>query len=70
LAKVSLDAFSEKDIELIDPNFKAFEEKPDWMSQTEKEKYVSSCESKGFHWDIDEKPTGWLAQLLLAKGSK
>ena len=58
-----IDAYSAKQIEQRFPKLTAYEDKPKWMSEEEKTEYFKSCKRNGFHWDIEDEPTGWLKSL-------
>ncbi|WP_213610967.1 hypothetical protein [Pseudoalteromonas sp.] len=58
-----IDARSVEEVESKYPKLKAYEDKPEWMSNSDKSEYIQDIESIKYHWDIDEKPTGWLADL-------
>lgn len=58
-----IDARSVEEIESKYPKLKAYEDKPDWMSNSEKSETIQDIENIKYHWDIDENPTGWLADL-------
>jgi len=60
---VLIDARSTQEIESKYPKLKAFSDKPEWMSEEEKTKYIQQIEKAKHRWDIDENPTGWLADL-------
>jgi hypothetical protein len=58
-----IDARSTQEIESKFPKLKAYEDKPDWMTEEDKAQYVNDVENINYHWDIDKKPTGWLEDL-------
>ncbi len=55
-----MSARSPDEIEKRFPGITAYADKPEWMKQEEKTEYFSRCKEKGFRWDIDDEPTGWL----------
>jgi hypothetical protein len=52
------------------PGIIAYADKPVWMSAEQKKEYVSNCKTKGFHWDVDEAPSGWLKIYLELEGQR
>ncbi|MNE26770.1 hypothetical protein D3C87_18010 [compost metagenome] len=52
-----------EDIKAKYPELTVYEDRPDWMSRSEKMEYVRNCMKKQFIWDIDKKPTGWLKEF-------
>lgn len=56
-----LDARSVSEIQKKWPFFKAYKDRPEWMSPDEKLRYVERCKETEFQWDIDNDPEGWLA---------
>lgn len=59
-----IDAESSIQIQRKFQMLKAYDDRPMWMSDAQKAEFVSRCEDKGFHWDIDNEPTGWLKNLV------
>jgi hypothetical protein len=54
-----IDAFSKAQIKRKYPDFVPFDDKPRWMSDSQKKSFVKNCDGTDLHWDIDA-PTGWL----------
>jgi hypothetical protein len=65
-----IDARTPVEIETTYPMLKVFADRPDWMKETEKAKCIASIEKSGQHYDVDEKPSGWLKQLCEKKPSE
>ncbi|MBL8515828.1 MAG: hypothetical protein JNM76_02570 [Betaproteobacteria bacterium] len=59
-----VNARSTLEVESKLPGIVAFEDKPEWMAPEDKAALFSSCKRKGFRWDIDEEPSGWLKKHL------
>lgn len=59
-----MDAISKEQIEKLHPQFIPYTDKPDWMSDEDKVEYIQDAKDVGYHWDIDEKPKGWLKDCL------
>ena len=59
-----IDANSKEQVEKLHPQFEAFTDKPDWMSEEDKIEYYETAEKVGSHWDIDDEPQGWLKLCL------
>lgn len=57
-------ARTKKEIEEKYPSFTAFEDKPKWMNEAEKATYMTENKDKDMWWDIDDEPTGWLAESI------
>lgn len=54
-----IDAYSKAQIKRKYPDFVAYDDKPNWMTDSQKTRFVKNCDGTDLHWDID-KPTGWL----------
>jgi hypothetical protein len=53
-----IDAWSKADINKKYPGLVVYDDKPSWMSESQKQRFTS-CNGENLHWDIDE-PGGWL----------
>jgi len=54
-----IDAYSQESIKKKYPDLVSFDDKPKWMSNFQKERFVM-CNGVELRWDIEEEPTGWL----------
>lgn len=52
-----IDAWSKAEIKKKYPGLVVYEDKPGWMSESQKQRFTT-CNGEKLHWDID-KPAGW-----------
>lgn len=51
-------------IELEYPELTVYDDRPEWMDETQKKEFIKDCIVNNMCWNIDSPPTGWLKSLV------